>query len=116
MKYFMKRCAAVVLATALTLGVTGCNRNTADKKTVTVWMPEEVVSLTQTAIDSWLDKHDGKDKYTVKVSAMGEDDAATNLLTDVEAAADVFSFAQDQLARLVAAGALSALGGTFLNA
>ncbi|MDD6049920.1 MAG: extracellular solute-binding protein, partial [Clostridiales bacterium] len=33
-------------------------------------------------------------------------DAASNMLTDVEAGADLFVFAQDQLARLVAAGAL----------
>ena len=46
---------------------------------------------------------------------MGEGEAATQMLTDVEAGADVFGFAQDQLARLVAAGALSAPGGVFLD-
>lgn len=115
MKHWIKRCAALSLVAVLTWGMAGCNRGGTDKKTVTVWMPEEVVSLTQTAVDKWLDEHGSKEKYTVKVSAMGEDDAATNLLTDVEAAADVFGFSQDQLARLVSAGALSALGGTFLN-
>ena len=38
--------------------------------------------------------------------AVGEGDAASNVLTDLEAGADIFNFAQDQLARLVAAGAL----------
>ena len=37
---------------------------------------------------------------------VGEGDAASNMLTDVDAGADIFNFAQDQLARLVAAGAL----------
>ena len=46
---------------------------------------------------------------------MGEGDATTQMLTDVEAGADVFGFAQDQLARLVAAGALSKPGGVFLD-
>jgi arabinogalactan oligomer/maltooligosaccharide transport system substrate-binding protein len=37
------------------------------------------------------------------------------MLTDVEAGADVYAFAQDQLGRLVQAGALSKLGGNYLN-
>ncbi len=37
---------------------------------------------------------------------MGEGDAASKVITDVSAAADIFGFAQDQLARLVAAGAV----------
>ena len=43
---------------------------------------------------------------TVVVQPVGEGDAAANMITDVEAGADIFGFAQDQLARLVAAGAL----------
>lgn len=87
------------------------------KKTlIRVWAPEEVVKITQTAVNDWL-KGDGKEysqKFTVTVSAMSEDNAATQMLTDVDAGADVYGFAQDQLARLVAAGALSPVGGDFL--
>ncbi len=86
-----------------------------DASAITVWAPEEIVSLTQEKLDSWLSSSDWAGKYTITVSAMGEGEAATQMLTDVEAGADVFGFAQDQLARLVAAGALSALGGTFLE-
>lgn len=82
---------------------------------VTVWAPEEVTALTQEKLDAWLAGSEWKDKYSITVSAMGEGEAATQMLTDVEAGADVFGFAQDQLARLVAAGALSAPGGTFLS-
>lgn len=88
------------------------------KKTqIRVWAPEEVVKITQTAVNDWL-KGDGKEysqKFTVTVSAMSEDNAATQMLTDVDAGADVYGFAQDQLARLVAAGALSPVGGDFLT-
>ena len=42
----------------------------------------------------------------VLVEAVGEGTAATNMITDVEGGADIFGFAQDQLARLVASGAL----------
>ncbi len=90
---------------------------TENKTEVRVWVPEEVVKLTREAVNGWLQKG-GKQyasKYTVTVTAMSEDNSATQMLTDVEAGADIFGFAQDQLARLVAAGALSPLGGDFLT-
>ncbi|MCR4780917.1 MAG: extracellular solute-binding protein [Ruminiclostridium sp.] len=88
----------------------------ADKQTITVWAPDEVVELTQTNLNNWLaGQAEWNGKYTITVSAMGEGDATTQMLTDVEAGADVFGFAQDQLARLVAAGALSKPGGVFLT-
>ena len=87
-----------------------------DKQTITVWAPEEVVEFTQGKLNDWLaGQADWNGKYSITVSAMGEGDATTQMLTDVEAGADVFGFAQDQLARLVAAGALSKPGGTFLS-
>ena len=87
-----------------------------DKQTITVWAPEEVVELTQTKLSDWLaGQADWNGKYSITVSAMGEGEATTQMLTDVEAGADVFGFAQDQLARLVAAGALSKPGGVFLD-
>ena len=42
---------------------------------------------------------------------VGEDTAKDSILTDVEAAADVFFFANDQLTSLVEAGAIARLGG-----
>ena len=87
-----------------------------DPVAITVWAPDMAVDLTQTALNEW-QAGLGEDyaHYTITVSAMGEGDAATQLLTDVEAGADVFGFAQDQLARLVSVGALSAPGGVFLE-
>ena len=92
------------------------DNTSSDKKTVTVWAPDAIVDLTQSKLNDWLaGQNDWNAKYDIKVSAMGEGDAATQLLTDVEAGADIFGFAQDQLARLVAAGALSKPGGVFLD-
>lgn len=42
---------------------------------------------------------------------VGEDNAKTEVLKDVDAAADVFLFASDQLIELVDAGAIAQLGG-----
>lgn len=92
------------------------NTASGSKETITVWAPEEVVEFTQGKLNDWLaGQADWNGKYSITVSAMGEGDATTQMLTDVEAGADVFGFAQDQLARLVAAGALSKPGGTFLS-
>ena len=86
------------------------------KETITVWAPDAIVDLTQNNLNNWLaTQSDWNGKFDIKVSAMGEGDAATQMLTDVEAGADVFGFAQDQLARLVSAGALSKPGGVFLD-
>lgn len=53
-----------------------------------------------------------QDKYTFNatVEGVGEGEAATQMLTDVTTGADLFCFAQDQIARLVQAGALSEPG------
>ncbi len=92
------------------------DNTSSDKKAITVWAPDAIVDLTQSKLNTWLaGQNDWNAKYDIKVSAMGEGDAATQLLTDVEAGADIFGFAQDQLARLVAAGALSKPGGMFLD-
>lgn len=50
-------------------------------------------------------------KITWDVTAVGEDKCAEAVLRDVEAAADVFFFANDQLPDLVSAGAIAQLGG-----
>ena len=49
-------------------------------------------------------------QYTVKVEAIGEGDAAGQVLLDVATAPDMYCFAQDQITRLVQAQALAPLG------
>ena len=81
--------------------------------TITIWAADAVVDLTQKLADQFIaDK--GVD-YTVVVEACGEGDAASNMITDVEAGADIYGFAQDQLARLVAAGALQPLNTQYTD-
>ena len=49
-------------------------------------------------------------KIEATVEKVGEGEAATQMITSVEDGADLYCFAQDQLARLVQAGALNPLG------
>lgn len=52
-------------------------------------------------------------QFDIKIGAVSEGDCKDRILEDVEAAADVFVFADDQLAELVKAGALQEVASTF---
>lgn len=77
---------------------------------ITIWAADTVTGLTQELADKFM--ADNGFNYTVTVESVGEGDAASNMITDVEGGADIFGFAQDQIARLVSAGALQQLTGT----
>ena len=77
---------------------------------ITVWMPEAAVDLTKKQIEEFNNTNSYGIKINATIEAVGEGDAATNMITDVEAGADIYNFAQDQFARLVQAGALAKLG------
>ena len=74
--------------------------------TLKIWVPEATVSLTEKLVDKFMADHPEYAGFEVTVQPVGEGDAASNMLTDLDAGADIFNFAQDQLARLVSAGAL----------
>ncbi|MCR5558360.1 MAG: extracellular solute-binding protein [Butyrivibrio sp.] len=73
---------------------------------IKVWVADNVVDFTKGEIDQFMAENPQFAGYTVTVEAVGEGDAAGNMITDVTAGADIYGFAQDQTARLVAAGAL----------
>ncbi len=79
-------------------------------ETITIWVADAVTSLTQTMAEEFMSENGYE--YTIVVESVGEGDAASNMITDVEGGADIYGFAQDQLARLVAAGAVQQLTGT----
>jgi len=85
-----------------------------------VWCAEAAQNLTKSQVETFITKfkqEKGWDKnITFEVQPVGEGDAASKMVTDVESGADLYFFAQDQLSRLVTAGALSAVRGDYLNA
>ena len=83
--------------------------------TIKVWVADEVAEFTKTKCDEFFKANPDMAGYTVDIQPTGEGDAAGNMVTDVQAGADIFGFAQDQLARLVAAGALMPLTGYYEN-
>ncbi len=74
---------------------------------IVIWVAQNMVDLTKEYAESFLSEN-GYD-FSVRVEAVGEGDAASNVITDVESAADIYTFAQDQMARLISAGGLQPL-------
>ena len=104
----MKKILSVVLALAMVLSM--CSfamaETTGYDGTITIWVAEAVTGLTAELAEQFKAEYPEYANITVNVEAVGEGDAASNMITDVEGGADIYGFAQDQLARLVAAGAL----------
>ena len=76
---------------------------------IKVWVADNVVDFTKKAIEDFKAANPDYADWNYTVEAVGEGDAATNMITDVTAGADIYSFAQDQLSRLVIAGALEVM-------
>ena len=80
---------------------------------ITIWVAENVVDFTQQQWDAFIAANPDYAAFTATIEPVGEGDAAGNMITDVEGGADVFGFAQDQLARLVSAGAVMPVMGDY---
>ena len=135
----MKKLLALLLVVAMVVSLAGCaggkdsgneggnSAETTTKKTddnkggasgselagtydITVWVADAAVELTKTQIDNYNKTNEDGVTINATIEAVSESDAATNMITDVEAGGDLYCFAQDQFARLVQAGALAKLG------
>ena len=105
----MKKFLAILMAAimALSLCLTASAEDISGTYDITLWVPEEAVTLTENQIAAFNASNNAGITFNAKVNPVSEADAATSMITDVEAGADLFFFAQDQFARLVQAGALS---------
>jgi len=83
---------------------------------VKVWCDTSILTLTKTQLASFESVNNGKYKLTFNVEPMSEGDAASKMIQDVQLGADIFCFAQDQLASLKIAGALSDLNQNMATA
>ncbi len=101
----------------LTVILSGCQKN--NKKTLTkeptsksnsvqltVWGVEEDKELLSRIIDEFQKEYQGQADFTITYMPQSESNCTNALMADLENGADVFTFADDQLNTLVAAGAL----------
>ena len=118
----MKKNLLMGLSALVLLGaVAGCGGNSSSSSQggadlsgtydIKVWVSEVegVKTLTEQQIDEFEAANPGI-VLNATVEGVSEANSATNMITDVESGADLFCFAQDQLARLVQVGALNKLG------
>lgn len=73
---------------------------------LTVWGAEEDQTMLAEMIEAFKTAYADRANFTIELGVESEATCKDTILTDVEAAADVFAFADDQLNELVAAGAL----------
>ena len=102
----MKKILSLVLALAMMLSLCSFASAEGFDGEIKIWVAENVVDFTKAQVEVFKAAHPEYANMTVIVEPVGEGDAATKMITDVEAGADIFGFAQDQLGRLVAANAL----------
>ena len=102
----MKKILSLVLAVALVLTLSCAAFAEGYNGELKIWVAEAAVDFTNAKVEAFKAANPEYADMTVKIEPLGEGDAASNVLTDVEGAADIFGFPQDQLARLVTAGAL----------
>ncbi len=85
---------------------------TTDTVALTVWASEEDQDLTTTLIEDFKAAYPDV-TFEITLGSESESTAKDTILTDVEAAADVFAFADDQINELVKAGALNPVAATY---
>lgn len=103
----------VAFSACILVGCGGNDTTTLNKTTydITVWVSETegVAALTQTQIAKF-NEENPLYSFNATVEGVSEGESATQMITSVEDGADIYCFAQDQLNRLILAGALNKLG------
>lgn len=80
-----------------------------------VWGPDAAQAILKKQCDEFKESMKEYGEINIEVVPQGEDVAATSVLTDASAAADVFGFACDNLDKLVTAGTLLEVTGPDLD-
>ena len=102
----MKKLFLLAMVFVLSIVVVACKEEPLEEVSLTVWASELDQTLTRTLVDEFIADHADEVILTVEVGPLSESQAADTVLADIDAAADIFSFADDQFNRLMEAGAL----------
>ena len=112
--------AIMIAILTLCLALVACNGNNPgdnsndnqnkEKVTLTVWGSAEDQAMLKEMCEAYAAANPDKE-YKFLFGVQGEGDAADKVLNDVTSGPDVFSFASDQINKLIAGGALARVGG-----
>ena len=80
------------------------------KYTLTVWGAENDQAMLKEMCQAFAEANP-ENEYKFLFGVQGENDAADKVLNDVTSGPDVYSFASDQINKLIAGGALARIGG-----
>lgn len=105
-------CAAMAALTAC--GYAACGKGDDGAIKIVVWVSEGDRAFAKSVADEFKASRPDK-KYRFVVDIQGENDVATRVLNDVENAADVYSYSNDQLSKLVNGDALTRIAGERLE-
>ena len=96
------------MALAAAVGIfSGCESKAAPEEIMlSVWCAGEDIPMISQMIDEFKEMHKDEAIFSITISAEGEDTCKDTILANPDAAADVFSFAADQLNSLYDAGVL----------
>lgn len=109
------RLFATTLAVLSATGFVACKKSeNANAVKLTIWVSEADRTFAQKVADEFKKKNPDKN-YQFTIDVQGENDVATRILNDVENAADVFSYANDQLSKLINGDALARIAGARLD-
>lgn len=82
------------------------SKSASDKVSLVVWGAEEDKELYAQMLERFQENYKGQAEFDITYAVQGETNCKDALIGDLEGGADVFTFADDQLNTLVAAGAL----------
>ncbi len=111
---FKRKFFAISLSALAVVSLSACNMDNGDAIRLTVWVSEADQAFAKEVADKFQKANPDK-KYNFVFDIQGENETATRVLNDVESAADVFSFPNDQLTQLVNGDALTRIGGARLE-
>lgn len=103
-----KRIAVSVMAAAMVTSSTVYVSAAEEAISLTLWGAEEDQDLLKELVGKFEEAYPDQ-KFDIQIGVESESTAKDTILTDVEAAADVYAFASDQIFDLVNAGALANL-------
>ena len=110
-----KRISLLIVSTCFLLTAAACNsrvpapeesRPAEERVSLTVWGAEEDEALLEEIFASFQAHYAGQADFQISYQAQSESNCKDALLGDLEGGADVFTFADDQVAALAAAGGL----------